>query len=131
MIQIPVKRIALLSVLFLVITKSTLSQFFRPEDYRKDLSIKLEVIDEKRIEKGVKILNEAYVEERQTIMELEALAEDEKLKATAPEYKKIVKSLISTSEKYREGHMIIYTVFQENCVKFGDVMKKQNHTAKE
>ncbi|MBN1115848.1 MAG: hypothetical protein JXA77_01485 [Bacteroidales bacterium] len=130
MIQIPVIKIAFISFVLLFISKSAISQFFRPEDYRKDLSIKLEVIDEKRIEKGVKILNEAYVAERKTIMELETLAEDEKLKATSPEYKKIVKSLISTSEQYREGHMIIYTVFQENCVKFGDVMKKQNHTAK-
>ncbi len=117
-----------LSLLFLSVT-SIYSQVFQPSDYRKDLSIKLSVIDEKRIEKGVKTLNEAYFEERKALSELESLKEDERLDATSSEYKKVVKDLIKSSEIYREGHLLIYTVFQENCVKFGEEMKKMNHTA--
>ncbi len=105
------------------------SQSFDPADYRKDLSIKISVIDEKRIEKGVKILNDASVQEKEALNKLESLKEDEKLDATSPLFKKAVKELIESSEQYREGHIIIYTVFQENCVKFGEEMKKMNHTA--
>jgi hypothetical protein len=105
------------------------AQLFQPSDYRKDLSIKLEIIDEKRIEKGVKILNEAYVTERQAIKMIEDLKEDEKLDASSDEYKKAIKRFIQASEKYREGHMIIYTVFQENCIKFDEIMRKMQHTA--
>lgn len=106
-----------------------IGQVFQPTDYRKDLSIKISVIDEKRIEKGVKILNQAYFEERKALSELESLKEDERLDATSSEFKKVVKDLIKSSETYREGHILIYTVFQENCVKFGTEMKKMNHTA--
>jgi hypothetical protein len=105
------------------------AQLFQPSDYRKDLSIKLDVIDEKRIEKGVKILNEAYSIERQAIKMIEEIKEDEKLDATSDDYKKAIKKFIEASEVYREGHMIIYTVFQENCVKFEEVMRKMQHTA--
>lgn len=115
--------------LFLLITSKLSSQQFDPSDYRKELSIKLDVIDEKRIEKGVKLLNDAYKIERDAITQLENIAEDEKLRAVSPEYKKAVKTLIEASEKYREGHIIVYTVFQENCAKFGEIMKKKNHTA--
>jgi hypothetical protein len=105
------------------------SQVFDPSDYRKELSIKISVIDEKRIEKGVKILNEAYAKEAEALAHLETLKEDEKHDATSSEYKKAVKELIEASEVYREGHILIYTVFQENCLKFGEEMKKMNHTA--
>ncbi len=105
------------------------SQIFNPEDYRKDLSIKISVIDEKRIEKGTKILNEAFVKEKEALQLLESLKEDEKHDATSNEFKRAVKKLIEASEEYREGHILIYTVFQENCIKFGDEMKKMNHTA--
>lgn len=105
------------------------AQAFLPEDFRKGLSIKLDVIDEKRIEKGVKILNDAWEDEREAINALESLKENEKLDATSNEYKRAVKDLIQASEEYREGIFIVYTVFQENCVKFGESMRKLNHTA--
>jgi hypothetical protein len=116
-------------VLIFVCIKPANAQMFQASDYKKDLSIKLEVIDEKRIEKGVKILNDAFNQERQAIKMIEEIKEDEKLDASSSEYKKAIKKLIQASETYREGHMIIYTVFQENGAKFGDVMNKLEHTA--
>lgn len=121
-----IKSVLVLSFICLV---SINAQLFQPSDYRKDLSIKLEVIDEKRIEKGVKILNEAFLVERQAIKMIEDLKEDEKLDASSSDYKKAIKKLIQASETYREGHMIIYTVFQENCIKFEEIMGKMQHTA--
>lgn len=105
------------------------AQQFRPEDYRRELSIKIPVIDEKRIEKGVKILNAALVEEKAAIGVLDRLSEDENVKPSDKTYKKAISEIINSSEEYREGHMIIYTVFQENCVTFKEKMKKMRHTA--
>lgn len=105
------------------------TQQYKAEDYRRELSVKLSVIDEKRLDKGIKLLNEAYENELQAINIIESLPEDEKLQATHPNYKKAVKKLVQTSEIYREGHMIVYTVFQENCVKFQEEMKKMKHYA--
>jgi hypothetical protein len=117
-------------VIFLLINSSPVfSQPFQPSDYRRDLSIKFEIIDEKRIEKGVKLLNDAYEIERQAIEKIEELKEDEKLDATSMDYKRAIKKLIEASEGYREGHMIIYTVFQENCMKFEELMHRAEHTA--
>ncbi|MBN2486863.1 MAG: hypothetical protein JXB34_12885 [Bacteroidales bacterium] len=124
--QFPVNLIA---IVLIFNTISLKSQIFQAADYRKDLSIKLEVIDEKRIEKGIKTLNEAFLVERQAIKMVEGLQENEKLDATSREYKKAIEKFIQASEKYREGHLIIYTVFQENCLKFGELMKKMQHTA--
>lgn len=105
------------------------AQQFKAEDYRRDLSVVLTVIDEKRLDKGVKILNQAYTNELEAISLIEDLPEDEKIKATHANYKKAVKKLIQTSEVYREGHMLIYTVFQESCVEFQEEMKKMKHYA--
>lgn len=105
------------------------AQQFKAEDYRRDLSVALSVIDEKRIDKGVKILNQAQENELAAINLIESLPEDEKLKATHTNYKKAVKKLVQTSEAYREGHMLIYTVFQESCVEFQVEMKKMKHYA--
>jgi hypothetical protein len=119
-------------LLFLLLPFKLLSvngQIFNIADYRKDLSIKLEIIDEKRIEKGIKILNGAYVIERQAIKMMEEVKEDEKLDAASSEYKKAINKFLEASEAYREGHMIIYTVFQENCMKFEELMRKMQHTA--
>jgi hypothetical protein len=105
------------------------SQQFQASDFRKHLSIEFSIIDEKRIDKGVKILNDAYEIEREAINFVEMLGEDEKLKASSPEYKKAVKKLIQASETYREGFMLIYTVFQENSIKFQETQRKMNHYA--
>ncbi len=101
------------------------AQQFQSADFRKDLSVKLDVIDEKRIDKGVEIINQAYIIERDAINSFESMKETDKPDATSPEYKKVVKTLLEASEKYREGMMVIYTVFQENCVKRGELMNKQ------
>ncbi len=100
------------------------AQQFNEEDYRKELSIKISATDGKQLEKGIKVLNDAYERERESINLLESLPEDEKLQATHPNYKKAVKKLIEVSEEYREGHLIVNMVFKENCEKSMEEMKK-------
>lgn len=108
---------------------SSFGQYYKASDFQKGVAIKFSIIDEKRIEKGVKILNNAFETEQKAISMVEEVAEDEKISATSAEYKKAVKKVIQSSEQYREGFMIIYTVYQENCIKFKETQKKLNHYA--
>lgn len=100
------------------------SQQFMAEDYTEELSITLSVIDGKRLEKGTQILNNAFKTEQVAINLIESLPEDEKLTATHPNYKKAIKRLVQISESYKEGHLHIYNVFLESCVKAQTEMKK-------
>jgi hypothetical protein len=112
-----------------IIYHTGFSQPFSPSDFQKGVALDFSIIDEKRIEKGIKLINEAYEIEKEAILAIEAIAEDEKLKQTVPGYKKAVKRLVQASESYREGFMILYTVFQENSIKFKDTQRKINHYA--
>lgn len=106
-----------------------LTQEFTPVSYRKDLNIKLSVIDEKRIEKAVEILNGAQLVENEALSALQNMSDSEKVAGISAEYIKTIKKLIQSSEKYKEGHLLIYTVYTENCGKFVDVMRKIQHYA--
>lgn len=115
-------------ILSLFFNSSVFAQF-KAKDFQKGVALEFSVIDQKRIDKGIDMLNNAYQLEREAITLVENIAEDEKLKANAPDYKKAVKKLVQASEEYREGFMIIYTVYQENCIKFKDTQRKLNHYA--
>jgi hypothetical protein len=121
--------IAFIISVSLLFTTQGFSQPFSPSDFQKGVALDFSIIDEKRIEKGIKLINEAYEIEKEAILAIEAIAEDEKLKQTVPGYKKAVKRLVQASESYREGFMILYTVFQENSIKFKDTQRKINHYA--
>jgi len=113
------------SLLLFGLQGSMFAQQFQSSDFRKDLSVKIDIIDEKRIDKGVQIINSAYAIEREAISAFEVMNENDKPNQLSSEYKKVVKTLLEASERYREGMMVIYTVFQENCVKRGESMNKQ------
>ena len=114
---------------FLFSVHATKAQQFELSQFQKGVAIDFSVIDIKRIEKGIKILNNAQKQEQLAIAAIESINEDEKLKQTNPEYKKAVKKLLEASESYRQGFMLIYTVYQENAVKFKDAQRKINHYA--
>ena len=48
-------RVILIFIVILIGLKALNAQLFRASDYRKDLSVKLEVIDEKRIDRLCKL----------------------------------------------------------------------------
>lgn len=114
---------------FFVFLSNCYNQEFDPALYRKDLSIKLSVIDEKRLEKACEVLNEAQNTENEALMTLQNMSDSEKVAGISPEYLKSIKKLLLASEEYKEGHTLIYTVFTENCGKFVDVMRKIQHYA--
>ncbi len=99
------------------------------DTFRSELNIKISAIDEKKIEKGVDILNEAKKIEKEALSILEEMPDTELIFGMSRRYKKAVKDLLEASEEYQEGHTLIYDVFSENCEKFRSKMKKMNHYA--
>lgn len=122
-------RFSHLIFVFILALPFNLQAQFKAEDFQKGVSIDFSIIDQKRIEKGINILNDAFQQEREAISMVENIDETDKLAATSTEYKKAIKKLVQASEAYREGFMIIYTVYQENCIKFKATQKKINHYA--
>ncbi len=105
------------------------SQNITIKQYRGELNIKLEVIDDKRLEKGIEVLNSAIPLEMEALALLSAMDDKEKIEGSSSNYRKMIKNFIEASEKYQEGHTLIYTVYDENCVRFLEEMKKMNHYA--
>jgi hypothetical protein len=97
--------------------------------YRGELNIKLEVLDEKRLEKGIETLNSAVVIEREALSLLKAMDDEEKIEGSSSNYKKMLRDFMQASSLYQEGHGLIYLVYDENCTKFLEEMKKMNHYA--
>ncbi len=123
-------KLKLLLVTLLILgAKDIYSQQFEFQQFQKGVQIDFSVVDEKRIEKGIKILNQAQQDEQAAIQKIEAIGEDEKLKQTNPDYKKAVKDLIGASEVYKEGFSLISIVYIENSDKFRKSQQKINHYA--
>ena len=123
----PVMRI-LYKLLFLLLFCTELSaQHFDVSQYRGELNIKLEVIDEKRLLKGIEILNEASIIENEALGILKNMPDSELIEASSSGYNKMIKKLLEASDTYHEGHLYIYNVFNESCEKFREEMRKMNH----
>jgi hypothetical protein len=116
-------------IIVLFITTCCFTQEFTASLYRKDLNIKLSVIDEKRIDKAVEILNSAQVIENEAITILQNMSDSEKVAGVSADYNRSIKKLLLSSEEYKEGHSLIFTVYTENCAKFIGIMRKIQHYA--
>jgi len=98
-------------------------------NYRGELNIKLEILDDKRLEKGIEILNSAIPVEQNALELLRGMSDLEKIEASSSDFKKMIRYFIEASALYQEGHNLIYMVYDENCIKFLENMKKMNHYA--
>jgi hypothetical protein len=116
-------------LLFLIITTCLQAQEFSVTNYRKGLNIKLDVSDEKRLDKGVETLIDGLIIENDALSIFKTMSDTEKIAGISPDYNKAIKKLLQASEKYKEGHLLLYTVYKENCEKFVDVNKKLQHYA--
>jgi hypothetical protein len=125
---VPMKMLLPIS-LIIICSAEILAQNYTVNQYRGELNIKLEVIDDKRLEKGIETLNQAVIEEQEALNLLNSMDDQEKNEGISGTYLKMLKSFMTASTLYQEGHGLIYTVFNENCNKFLGEMKKMNHYA--
>src|SRR4030043_1247599 len=93
-------------------------------DYTGELSFKTTVSDEKRIEKGIKILSEADKQLTQAEDLFSSLSELEQKEKISENYEKALKNLQTASELYKEGNLAIYQVFKDKCEAFWTKMKR-------
>ena len=112
-----------------VVSKGIYAQAYTIKQYSKDLNIKFEVIDEKRFEKAFKLLEDGDAAKNEAAVLLSKADSAELRYHDGPNYDKALKKLISASEKYREGHDLIFQVFKEKCLNFYATQKKANHHA--
>jgi hypothetical protein len=125
----PVMKISHLIFFLFYPTIFISAQPFDISQYRGELNIKLEVLDEKRMEKGIETLNQANMVEAEALNILKSMPDTELIEGASADYKKMIKKLLEASGLYQEGHVLIYTVYNENCEKFLDEMRKMNHYA--
>ena|SRR4030042_2438578 len=93
-------------------------------DYTGELSFKTAVSDEKRIDKGIKILSEADKQLTQAEDLFSSLSELEQKEKISENYEKALKNLQTVSELYKEGNLAIYQVFKDKCEAFWKKMKR-------
>jgi len=116
-------------LLFLGCNASVMAQERHVSDYTRELNIKISGSDERKIEKGIKILSEADNQLIQAENLFSGLSELEQKEKISENYMKSLKDLQSVSEHYKEGNQIIYHVFKDNCEEFWTRMKKVQHFA--
>ncbi len=115
--------------LFFGISVNVFSQRYTIRQYSSDLNIKFEIIDEKRFEKAFKLLEEGDMEIGESAIILSEADSVELRYYDGPNYNKALKKMMSASEKYKEGHELIFQIYKEKCLSFYESMKKANHYA--
>jgi hypothetical protein len=98
-------------------------------DYTEELNIKISSSDEKKIEKGIKILCDADKQLTQAEEIYSGLSELELKEKISESYGKALKNLQAASELYKEGNLAIYQVFKDGCGEFWTRMKRVQHFA--
>ncbi len=117
------------SIFLLFVFSGVFAQVFDISQYRGELNIQLEVIDEKRLEKGIETLNEAFLVENEALGILKSMPDTELIEASSPTYRKMIRKFLDASNSYHYGHLYIYNVFNESCENFQEKMRKMNHYA--
>ena len=99
------------------------------EQFTGELNIKFQSGEEKKLERGVSILNEADALKAMAEKEYAALTPVETKERISDGYQSALKHLFESSEMYKEGHNLIYEVFKDKANAFWQKMIKSNHRA--
>jgi hypothetical protein len=99
------------------------------EQFTGELNIKFQSGEEKKLERGVSILNEAEALKDKAEKEYAALTPVEIKERVSDDYQSALKHLLESSELYKEGHNLIYEVFKDKANAFWQKMIKNNHRA--
>ena len=87
------------------------AQGYEITKYYEELNLKFNSSDKKKFEKAIKTLNDADVIMNEANQMYSMLEQSEKNLAMSSEYKKAFKKLMSASDNYKDGHTIIFKVF--------------------
>jgi hypothetical protein len=99
------------------------------EQFTGELNVKFQPGEEKKLERGVSLLNEAEILKDKAEKEFAELTPVEIKERASDLYQSALKHLFESSEKFREGHNLIYGVFSDKADAFWQKMIKNNHRA--
>jgi hypothetical protein len=108
---------------------SSVSAQITKEQFTGELNIKFQSGEENKLQRGVSILNEAELLQDKAEKEYAALTPVEIKERISDPYKSALKHLLESSEKYKEGHNLIYEVFDNKANAFWQKMIRNNHRA--
>ncbi|MBN2763005.1 MAG: hypothetical protein JXR41_07945, partial [Bacteroidales bacterium] len=97
--------------------------------YTKELNIKFDILETKKLDRAIKILDEADATFENANQMYDQLSVVDKKERASDEYNKAHKTLLKASELYKEAHKIIYDVFKLKADDFWKKMAKVNHRA--
>jgi len=106
-----------------------LAQEVTKEQFTGELNIKFQPGDEKKLDRGVSIINEAEALLDKAEEEYAVLTPVEIKERVSDEYQIALKHLFESSEMYKEGYNLIYEVFKDKSNDFWQKMLRNNHRA--
>ena len=99
------------------------------KQFTGELNIKFQNGEEKKIERAVEILNEADAILARAAKEYSELTDVEKKERVSSAYEDALKHLFESSEKFKEGNNLVFSVFKDKNSVFWHKMDKNNHHA--
>jgi hypothetical protein len=99
------------------------------EQFTGELNIKFQSGEIKKIEHAVEVLNQADALKVKAEKEYAALTPVEIKERVSSGYQIALKHLFESSEMYKDGHSMIYKVFNDKANDFWQKMLKNNHRA--
>jgi len=108
---------------------SSLSAQVTREQFTGELNIKFQTGEENKLDRAVSILNEAETLMNKAEKKYADLTPVEKKERVSDGYRSALKDLLASSEKFKEGHNLIFTVFKDKTNSFWQKMIRNNHRA--
>ena len=97
--------------------------------YTDGLNIQFDLLESKKLDRAMNLLDEADASFQKANQLYDQLSTLEKKERITGDYRKALKTLFEASEKYKEAHTIVYTVYKTKAEVFWKKMSKVSHYA--
>lgn len=99
------------------------------KQYTEGLNLKFDLLESKKFDRAISLLNEADASFQKANQLYDQLSTLEKKERITNNYQKALKSLIEASEKYKEAHAVIFSVYKDKAEVFWKKMSRVSHYA--
>jgi len=99
------------------------------KQFTEGFNIKFDLLETKKLERAVNILDEADIKFQQATQLYDQLTVVEQKERISDEYQKALKTLNEASVKYKEAHTMVFEVYKAKADAFWKKMTKVSHRA--
>lgn len=99
------------------------------KDYQKELGLKIDDSDIKKLTKGVELVRKGLQQHEEANQLYNNLDEAEQNRWKSSGHKKALKSIAEASELVAEGHNIIFNTYKDYCEAFWETQSDEGHYA--